>query len=66
MTTYQPGAVKFDHVSQSVAIKTIYPDVEGFTDRQWGVMTTDRGGCFLSNEQVASWIDLDVPPSGGG
>lgn len=61
-TTYQPGAVKYDHVSQSVAIKTIYPNVAGFEDRQWGVMTTDRGACFLSNEQVANWPDVELPP----
>lgn len=61
MTTYQTGAVKYDPVSKSVAIKTIYPEVEGFLDRQWGVMTTDRGGCFLSNEQVATWVDISVP-----
>jgi len=57
----EPGEVKYDHVSKSVAIKTIYPDVAGFEDRQWGVMTTDRGGCYLSDEQVAGWVDVTVP-----
>lgn len=59
--TYEAGAVKYDHASQSVAIRTIYPEIDGFKDRAWGVMTTDRGACFLSSEQVATWLDVAVP-----
>lgn len=43
---------------KAVAIRTIYPDIEDFADRQWGVMTVNNGGHYETHAGVADWTDL--------
>lgn len=66
---YTTGSIKQDPDSKAVAIRTAFPDVPDFADRQWGVMTVSNGGHYATNEQVAEWADVgpvsaDSDPSG--
>lgn len=49
--------VKQDPKTGSVAVKL----PAGSSLGDWGVMTTDRGGAFLTDEQVRDWTVLVNP-----
>jgi hypothetical protein len=53
--------VKQDPESLAVAVRTDIPD----EDKAWGVMTTDRGGHYATDEDVADWQDLSARAKGG-
>lgn len=55
MPDYPAGSVKRDPVSKTVAVKL--PDGSPLGD--WGFMSLNAGGGFISNAQVADWIDLE-------
>lgn len=63
MPTYTPGSAKQDPDTKAVAVRTIFPDMPDFADRQWGVMTVNNGGHYATNEQVANWPDMQAVPS---
>lgn len=56
--------VKFNHAENMVAIRTTFP--EG-SPNAWGVMTSDRGGHYMTAEQAAApeWVDVALPAAGG-
>lgn len=58
MPSYETGSVKYNPETKAVAVKTIFPDIPDFADRQWGVMTVNNGGHYASNENVAEWVDM--------
>lgn len=53
---YPVGWVKQDPVSQAVALRTSIVDASHAKD--WGIMTTDRGGQYATWDQVSDWPDL--------
>lgn len=63
MPSYTTGSVKYNPETKAVAVKTVFPDLPDFADRQWGVMTVAHGGHYASNESVADWADMIVDPS---
>lgn len=63
MPLYAPGSVKYNAETKQVAIKTVFPDMPDFADRQWGIMTTNNGGHYLTSEKVADWADMIVDPT---
>ena len=54
--TYATGAVKQDEQSLAVAVRTNIVDPDNLKD--WGVMTTDRGGHYASWGEVQNWRDM--------
>jgi hypothetical protein len=61
---YTPGMLKQDPETMQVAIRTTIPHPEG--DHDWGIMSLDRGGWYLSYAKVESWIDIPNTPVSGG
>jgi len=53
---YSTGAVKQDEQTLAVAVRTNILDPDGLKD--WGIMTTDRGGHYASWEEVQNWRDM--------
>jgi len=62
MPTYTPGSAKQDPETKAVAVRTIFPDMPDFADRQWGVMTVNNGGHYATYEMVESWPDVQPIP----
>ena len=60
---YSVGDVKQDPATKAVAVRTVFPDVEGLGDRQWGVMTTANGGHYCAYDRIADWLDMIVEGS---
>lgn len=63
MPSYAPGSVKYNAETKAVAVKTIFPDMPDFADRQWGVMTVNNGGHYLDNDAVETWADMIIDPT---
>lgn len=56
---YPVGAVKYNPVTKSSAIRTVWPK-NAFN--AWGVMTVDRGGYLADYNHVQTWPDVtDLP-----
>lgn len=60
---YATGSVKQDPETKAVAVRTSFPDMPEFADRQWGVMTVSNGGHYATHERVESWTDLSPSES---
>lgn len=54
MPDFPEGAVKQDPVSKAIAVKLPAGSPLG----EWGYMSLDRGGGFLTSAQVAAWDSL--------
>jgi hypothetical protein len=54
---YTTGAVKQDPVTLAVAVRTNIPHPDGSYD--WGVMSVDKGGWYVTEDQVAGWTDME-------
>ena len=62
---YVAGALKQDPDSKAVAVRTVIvsPDYS----KDWGVMSIDAGGWYLTWPQVQNWADIpDTPVSVSG
>jgi len=62
MPTYTPGSAKQNPENKAVAVRTIFPDMPDFADRQWGVMTVNNGGHYATYDMVADWPDIQPIP----
>jgi hypothetical protein len=63
---FESGAVKQHPLTKAVAVRTAYPDMEMFQDRQWGVMTLNNGGHYATYDDVAEWpnmVPAENPPA---
>lgn len=55
---YPEGSVKQDPDSLSVAVR-----LKDGMPKEWGAMTTDLGGRYLSWDDVEGWSDMKVTPT---
>ncbi|WP_197381257.1 hypothetical protein [Mycolicibacterium mengxianglii] len=55
---YETGSAKQNPETGAVAVRTIFPDLPAFADRQWAVMTVDNGGHYNSYDGIADWSDI--------
>lgn len=53
---YNTGAVKQDPASLAVAVRTNITDPDN--NKDWGVMTVDRGGHYTNWDEVGGWPDI--------
>jgi len=63
MPSYATGSAKQDPETKAIAVRTIFPDMPDFADRQWGVMTVNNGGHYCSYEAVSDWPDVTASAS---
>lgn len=63
MIEYETGAVKLSPDNNAVGIRTVFPNMPVFADRQWAVMTVDTGGYYCTYETVAEWPDVAAVPA---
>lgn len=61
MSDYPAGSLKWEPVSGSVAIRTVFPEVGALADHAWLVATTGSGAISKTSADVASWIDVPHP-----
>jgi hypothetical protein len=60
---YQEGHIKHDPETNSVAIRTVFPDDQpAYADWAWIVSGTSRGASCVPTSEVESWGDLYAPP----
>ena len=55
------GHVKRNPADGAVAVRTVF-DAEQFPNMVWLVITTGTGAQNASDDEVAGWVDLFVPP----
>ena len=58
---YGLGAVRQDPASLAVAVRTGIVAANGIKD--WGIMTTDRGGHYATWTDVQNWTEMEAATS---
>lgn len=64
MSDFAAGHIRRDPVSASVAVRTVFSEVE-FPDMAWLVATTNFGAKNVASSYVEGWDDLLVPDADG-